>query len=58
LQKIRARKGETIASIAAAHNLDPNDVARLNGITAQAELKAGQEIRLPAADATAPSRRR
>lgn len=58
LQKVRARKGDTIARIAAAHNLDPNEVARLNGITADAELRAGQEVRLPAADATAPSRRR
>lgn len=57
-QKIRARKGDTIARIAAAHNLDANEVARINGITANTELRAGQEVRLPAADATAPSRRR
>jgi membrane-bound lytic murein transglycosylase D len=56
--KVRARKGETIASIAAARNLDANEVARLNGVTPEAELRAGQEIRLPAAAAAAPSRRR
>jgi membrane-bound lytic murein transglycosylase D len=57
LTKVRARKGDTIARIAAARNLDANEVARLNGVTPEAELRAGQEIRLPGA-ATAPSRRR
>ncbi|HET9478063.1 MAG TPA: transglycosylase SLT domain-containing protein, partial [Pyrinomonadaceae bacterium] len=57
LNKVRARKGETIASIAAARNLDANDVARLNGIPVDAELRAGQEVKLPATTA-APSRRR
>ncbi|HET6976273.1 MAG TPA: transglycosylase SLT domain-containing protein [Pyrinomonadaceae bacterium] len=57
LNKVRARKGDTIASIAAARNLDVNDVARLNGIPANSELKAGQEIKVPAT-VTAPSRRR
>jgi len=57
LTKVRARKGDTIARIAAAYNLDPNEVARLNGITADTELKAGQEVRLPTT-ASAPSRRR
>ncbi len=58
LTKIRARKGDTIARIAAARNLDPNEVARLNGVTPEVELRAGQEIRLPATVAAAPSRRR
>ena len=57
LNKVRARKGETIASIALARNLDANDVARLNGIPVDSELKAGQEIKIPSS-ATAPSRRR
>jgi membrane-bound lytic murein transglycosylase D len=57
LNTVRARKGDTIGSIAAARNLDPNDVARLNGIPVNAELKAGQEVKLPAT-AAAPSRRR
>ena len=57
LNKIRARKGDTIASIAAARSLDANDVARLNGIPVNSELKAGQEIKVPST-ATAPSRRR
>src|SRR6266540_5878046 len=58
LTKIRARKGDTIARIAAARNLDANEVARLNGVTPEVELHAGQEIRLPATAAAAPSRRR
>jgi membrane-bound lytic murein transglycosylase D len=58
MSKVRARKGDTIARIAAAHNLDANEVARLNGVTPEAELRAGQEIRLPMTTAAAPSRRR
>jgi len=58
LMKVRARKGDTIAKIAAARNLDANEIARLNGVTPGVELHAGQEIKLPATTAAAPSRRR
>lgn len=58
LTKIRARKGDTIARIAAARNLDANEVARLNGVTPELELKVGQEIRLPGTATAAPSHRR
>ena len=58
LTKIRARKGDTIARIAAARNLDANEVARLNGVTAEVELRAGQEVRLPATAGTSTSRRK
>jgi hypothetical protein len=37
--------------------LDANEIARLNGMTPELELRAGQEIKLPATGA-APSRRR
>ena len=57
LKTVRARKGDTIQRIATSYNLDPNEVARLNGITPDTELTAGQEVRLPAT-AAAPSRRR
>jgi membrane-bound lytic murein transglycosylase D len=57
IDKIRARKGDTIARIAASRNLDANDVARLNGIPVDAELRAGQEVKIPSST-TAPSRRR
>jgi membrane-bound lytic murein transglycosylase D len=58
ISKVRARAKQTIRDIATSRNLDANDVARLNGISADAELKAGQEIKVPASAATAPSRRR
>jgi membrane-bound lytic murein transglycosylase D len=57
LTTYKAKKGDTIRKIAESRNLDPNDVARLNGITADVELKAGQEVKL-LGTATAPSRRR
>jgi membrane-bound lytic murein transglycosylase D len=57
LTKYRARKGDTLSKIAASRNLDPNDLARLNGITADTELRAGQEVKLPGST-PAPSRRR
>lgn len=56
-EKIRARKGDTIARIAAARKLDANDIARLNGISVNAELRPGQEIKIPS-PAKTPSRRR
>ena len=58
LTKVRARKGDTIARIASARGLDANEVARLNGVTPEVELRAGQEVRLPATAGAAPSRRR
>jgi len=58
LTTVRARKGDTIARIAASRNLDANEVARLNGVTPGVELRAGQQIKLPATAAAAPSRRR
>lgn len=57
IQKVRARKGDTIARIAASRNLNANDVARLNGIPVDSELSAGQEVKIPSST-TAPSRRR
>jgi len=56
LGRTKARKGDTIRKIASAHNLDANDLARLNGIPADSELRTGQEVKLPGAPA--PSRRR
>ncbi len=58
IDTVRARKGDTIARIAASRSLDANDVARLNGIPVDAELKAGQQIKVPSTTAAAPSRRR
>lgn len=59
LTTVRARKGDTIAKIAAAHKLSADELARLNGIAADVELRAGQEIKLPGAGAsTQPKSRR
>ena len=52
LTKVRARKGDTIARIAAARKLSVDEVARLNGIGPSVELQAGQEIKLPGASST------
>jgi membrane-bound lytic murein transglycosylase D len=60
LTKVRARKGDTIAKIAEAHHVSAGDVARLNGLSLNGELQAGQEIKLPgsAASTSAPTPRR
>jgi membrane-bound lytic murein transglycosylase D len=57
LTKIRARKGDTIAKIAATYKVSVDELARLNGAQPNVELQPGQEIRLPSA-APAPKRRR
>lgn len=57
LTKYRAKKGDTIAKIAASRSLNANDLARLNGITADAELRAGQEVKLPGTAATTSRRK-
>ena len=59
LTRVQARKGETIAKIAAARKLSADEVARLNGIAPNTPLQAGQEIKLPSAGRTsAPTNRR
>jgi membrane-bound lytic murein transglycosylase D len=52
LTKVRARKGDTIAKIAAARKLSADELARLNGIGPNVELQAGQEIKLPGSPST------
>jgi len=58
LTKIRARKGETIAMIAAAHSVDAGDLARLNNLPLNGQLQAGQEIRLLSSTSSAPTTKR
>jgi membrane-bound lytic murein transglycosylase D len=55
---VRARKGDTIARIAAAHKLSADELARLNGIGPNVELRAGQEIKLPGSPSPTGSRQR
>jgi len=58
LTKIRARKGDTIAKLAAAHKVDAGELARLNNLPLNGELQAGQEIRLLSLPASAPAPKR
>ena len=58
LSSVRARKGDTIARIAAARKLSVEEVSRLNGIAPDAELQNGQEIKLPGSTAPAGGNRR
>lgn len=58
LTKLRARKGDTIAKIAAARKLSADELARLNGIGPNVELQAGQEIKLPGSPSPTGSRQR
>ncbi|MDX6712363.1 MAG: rane-bound lytic murein transglycosylase [Blastocatellia bacterium] len=57
LGRMTARRGDTIAKIAQRANASVDDVARLNGMSPNAELNPGQEVKIPSA-APAPSRRR
>jgi membrane-bound lytic murein transglycosylase D len=58
LTRVRARKGDTIAKIAAARKLAAAELVRLNGIGPDVELQAGQEIKLPGVPSTSTPRRR
>ena len=58
LTKVRARKGDTIAKIAAANKVSADELARLNGIGPNVELSAGQEIKLPGTPSVPSPRRR
>src|SRR6266403_5741091 len=51
LRARKARKGDTIAKIAAARKLSADELARLNGIGPNVELQAGQEVKLPSSPA-------
>ncbi|OLE55420.1 MAG: hypothetical protein AUG51_02885 [Acidobacteria bacterium 13_1_20CM_3_53_8] len=61
---VKARAGDTIAKIAQANRVSADEVARLNGMTPDTTLQAGQVIILPASapqqqqSAPAPRRRR
>jgi membrane-bound lytic murein transglycosylase D len=59
LTKIRARRGDKLATIADRYKVSIDELARLNGIAPDAELQSGQEVKLPGApSAPARSRRR
>ena len=57
-KKVKANNGDTIAKIAERYHVSADEVARLNGMATDAQLTAGQEVRVPASAASpAPSRR-
>jgi membrane-bound lytic murein transglycosylase D len=58
LTKIKARSGDTIAKIAERSNVSADDLARLNGMSVDAELQAGQEIKVPTPSSSQGGRRR
>ncbi len=43
----RVKRGDTLYSLARAHNTTVNVLAKLNGISAKAVLRPGQKLRLP-----------
>ncbi len=47
LVTVRARAGETVAQIATRYNTSADEVARLNGVAANAPLAANQAIQVP-----------
>ena len=61
LKSHTAKRGETVAQIAARYGASVAEVAKLNGVTPDEPLAAGRQIRVPqgnAAPAAAPARRR
>lgn len=47
LNLVKARNGETISVIAARFNVSADELARINGVAPDAQLQAGQEIKVP-----------
>lgn len=62
LRNHTAKRGETIAQIAARYGASVAEVAKLNGVAADAPLAAGQQIKVPQGKtnpaSSAPARRR
>ena len=57
LKSVRAGKGDTVARIAARYNMPADELARLNGMRADAELEAGREIKMPSSAVNSSSSR-
>jgi membrane-bound lytic murein transglycosylase D len=55
MMKIKARMGDTPAKLAERYNVSAEEIAKMNGTAVNAELPAGQEVKLPS---PAPSSRR
>jgi membrane-bound lytic murein transglycosylase D len=57
MMKIKARVGDTPAKLAERYNVSAEEIAKMNGTAVNAELPAGQEVKLPS-PAPSSSRRR
>ena len=60
---VTTQGGDTVAKIAARYNASPDEIARLNGVAANAQLERGRQIRVPASSSgggavARPARRR
>ena len=55
LRNHTAKRGETVAQIAARYGASVAEVAKLNGVSPDAPLAAGQQIRVPQGNAPAPA---
>lgn len=47
LIKVRVRAGDTLASLAARYNVKADEIARLNGVSIDARLQPGRQIKVP-----------
>lgn len=57
LKSVKAVKGDTIAKIASRYNISADELAKLNGLSVDAELDAGREIRMLSTATSSPSSR-
>lgn len=55
LKNYTAKRGETVAQIAARYGASVAEVAKLNGVTPNEPLAAGRQIRVPEGNASAPA---
>ncbi len=47
IQIVKAKGIETVAALAKRFNVDPGDVAKLNGLLTTSKLVDGREVRIP-----------
>lgn len=57
LKTVRAGKGDTAAKIAARYSISSDELAKLNGVRADAELETGREIKMPSSAVNGTSSR-
>jgi LysM repeat protein len=55
LRVVTAKGGETVAQLAAQYNASVEEVAKLNGVAAGAQLARGQQLRVPTSTTDQPA---